>query len=65
MCAQGLDCADRRDVWRISEQDYCSQRKQDMTSSADNQQLNEMSYLVSSILDKYITHINPHIKQVS
>lgn len=62
MCAQGLDCADRRDVWKISEQDYWKQHKEEMTSSEGR---NEMSYLVNSILDKYITHINPHIKQVS
>ena len=57
MSAQGTDCSERRDRWRQSEADYWSNH------TVNNEQ-NDVLYLIGSILDKYISHVNPHIKQV-
>ncbi|XP_067931568.1 proteasome adapter and scaffold protein ECM29-like [Watersipora subatra] len=56
--AQGLDCSERRDVWTESEEAYWANHRVDS-------KYNEILYLQTSILSKYITHVNPHIKQAA
>jgi len=58
MSAQGMSCPIRRDKWRQSESDHWS-------DDSVLEMSHEMSYLVDCVLDKYICHVNPHIKQVS
>lgn len=59
MSAQGLDGSVRRDVWRQSESDHWAGHVIDEKAGT-----NDVEYLMERILNKYIVHVNPHIKQV-